>query len=123
MNSNKGVSNMKNRCSVEQLRGLRDMEAPFPEGHICLFPIIKDFGRNNNWDTRVYVKGAAGVLSVSRESLISIGCPEAEADAWVERTERALAALRGLYPSMLPELEARLAELEAAAPAALAVGE
>lgn len=123
MNSNKGVNMTKNRWTLEQLKALRDMEAHFAEGHICLFPVIQDWGRNIKWDARVYVKGAAGVLpAVDRDVLISIGCPEAEADAWVGRTERALAALRGLYPSMLPELEARLKELEAAAPGALTAG-
>ncbi|GAI99446.1 unnamed protein product, partial [marine sediment metagenome] len=101
------------------LKGLRDMEAPFPEGHICLLPIIQDFGRNIKWDARVYVKGAAGVLPVAKEVLISIGCPEAEAEVWVGRTERALTALRQMYPALLPELEARLKELEAAVPKAL----
>lgn len=112
----------KTRWTVEQLRSLRDMEAAFPEGHICLFPIIQDWGRNIKWDARVYVKGAAGVLPVDRESLISIGCPEGEAEAWVGRCERALTALRSLYPALVPELEARLKELEAAAPAALPAG-
>jgi len=110
----------KTRWTLEQLRSLRDMEVHFPEGHICLFPIIQDWGRNIKWDARVYVKGAAGVLSaVDRDVLISIGCPEAEADTWVGKTERALAALRGLYPAMVPELEARLKEIEAAVPAAI----
>ncbi|MBT9166321.1 MAG: hypothetical protein DDT25_01005 [Chloroflexi bacterium] len=113
---------MKSRWSVEQLRSLRDMEVTFPEGHICLLPIIQDFGRNIKWDARIYVKGAAGVLPVDRESLVSIGCPEAEADGWVAKTERAMTALRSLYPAMIPELEGRLKELEAAAPALLAGG-
>lgn len=103
---------IKNRWTVEQLKTLRDMEAPFPEGHICLFPIIQDFGRNIKWDARIYVKGAAGVLPVDWESLVSIGCPEAEAGDWVGKTERALTALRGLYPAIVPELEAKLKELE-----------
>ncbi|MBA7537704.1 hypothetical protein ES705_29973 [subsurface metagenome] len=107
----------RNRWSVEALKGLRDMEAPFPEGHICLFPIIQDWGRNIKWDARIYVKGAAGVLPVDKEALVSIGCPEAEAEVWVGRVERALTALRQIYPALIPELEARLKELEAAAPA------
>jgi len=49
--------------------------------------------------------------------VISIGCPEAEADTWVGKTERALSALRELYPAMIPELEARLKALAEAAPA------
>lgn len=113
----------QNRWTVEQLKNLRDLEAAFPDGHICLFPIIQDFGRNIKWDSRVYVKGAAGVLPVDKETLVSIGCPEAEAEVWVGRTERALTALRQLYPAMIPELEARLKELEAAAPPALVAGE
>jgi len=109
----------QNRWSVEALKGLRDMEAPFPEWHITLFPIIQDWGKNIKWDGRVYVKGAAGVLPVDKEALVSIGCPEAEAEVWVGRTERALTALRQIYPSLIPELEARLKELEAAVPKAL----
>ncbi len=109
----------KNRWSVEQLRALRDLEAHFPDGHICLFPIILGFGRNIKWDARIYVKGAAGVLPVDWESLVSIGCPEAEAGDWVGKTERAMTALRELYPSLVPALEARIKELAEAAPAAL----
>ncbi|GAI64789.1 unnamed protein product [marine sediment metagenome] len=105
----------KSRWSVEQLRNLRDLEAAFPEGHITLFPIIQDWGRNIKWDARVYVKGAAGVLPVDKESLLSIGASEVEADEWVERTGKALVALRRLYPAMIPQLEARLKELEATA--------
>ncbi len=112
-----------NRWTLEQLRSLRDMEAPFPEGHICLFPIIQDWGRNIKWDARVYVRGASGVLpAVDRDVLISIGCPEAEADVWVGKVDRALTALRSLYPAMIPALEARLKELEAKAKPALAAG-
>ncbi len=109
----------RNRWSVEQLRNLRDLEAHFPEGHVTLFPIIMDWGRNIKWDARVYVKGAAGVLPVDKVSLLSIGASEDEADEWVARTGRALAALRGLYPALIPELEARLIELARAVPAAL----
>lgn len=109
----------KTRWTMEQLKGLRDMEVHFPDGHICLFPIIQDWGRNIKWDARIYVRGAAGILSaLDRDVLISIGCPEDEADIWVGRTERALSALRELYPAMVPEVEARLKELEAV-PAAL----
>lgn len=111
------------RWTEEQLRHLRDLEAPFPEGHICLFPIIQDWGRNIKWDARIYPKGAAGVLPVDKESLLSIGATDAEADEWVARTERALSALRRLYPAMIPQLEARLKELEAAVPAVLPAGE
>ncbi|MBA7576647.1 hypothetical protein ES708_18488 [subsurface metagenome] len=113
----------QNRWSVEQLKNLRDLEAHFPDGHICLFPVILDWGRNIKWDARVYVKGAAGVLPVDKETLLSIGASEAEADEWVSRSARALASLRHLYPAMLPALEARLKELAAVAPAALTAGE
>ncbi len=113
----------QNRWTVEQLRTLRDLEAPFPEGHITLFPIIQDWGRNIKWDARVYVKGAAGVLPVDKVSLLSIGASEAEAVKWVAMTDRALVSLRALYPALLPELEARLKALAEAAPAALPAGE
>ncbi len=68
------------------------------------------------------MKGAAGVLPVDTNSLLAIECPEAEVEAWVERTEKALSGLRRIYPSMVPELEARMKELAEAAPA-LAAGE
>jgi len=113
----------KTRWTVEQLRNLRDLEAHFPDGHICLFPIIQDWGRNIKWDARIYVRGAAGVLPVDKESLLSIGASASEADSWVARTGRALSALRELYPAMIPELEARLKELAEAVPAALPAGD
>lgn len=106
--------------SREAIEHLRDLEAHYPSGRVVLFPIIKDWGQSIVWDSRIYVKGAAGVLPVSVESLGAIGCPEPE--KMVETTEKALAALARLYPVMLPELAARVKALEAAAPA-LPVGE
>ncbi|MBA7569856.1 hypothetical protein ES708_11598 [subsurface metagenome] len=107
----------KSRWTVEQLESLRDMEVHFPDGHLCLFPIILGFGKNIKWDARIYIKGAAGVLPVDKVSLLSIGASDADADVWVARTARALSALRGLYPSLVPALEARIKELAEAAPA------
>jgi len=77
------------------------------------------FGRNIKWDARIYPKGAAGVLAVDKVSLLSIGASEAEAEKWVATTERALVALRELYPSLVPALEARIKDLAEAAPKAL----
>ncbi|MBA7552589.1 hypothetical protein ES705_45158 [subsurface metagenome] len=105
-----------NRWSVEQLRNLRDLEAHFPDGKVVLFPIVKEWGQAIKWDARVYGH-YAGVLPVSKESVMAIGASEAEADDMVVKADRALVALRGLYPALIPELERRLKELEAAAPA------
>ncbi len=113
----------KNRWSVEQLSNLRDLDAHFPEGTLTLFPIILGFGRNIKWDARIYPKGAAGVLPVDKNSLLSIGASEDEADKWVARTDRALVALRELYPALVPALEARIKELAEAAPKALVEAE
>ncbi|MBA7649468.1 hypothetical protein ES703_57265 [subsurface metagenome] len=109
----------KSKWSVEALEGLRDLEALFPQGKVVLFPIIQDWGRSIKWDSRIYPKGAAGVLPVTKEGVMAIGGAEAEAEEMVATTERALVALRKLYPVMIPELERRLKELEAAVPKAL----
>lgn len=107
-----------NRWPVEALRNLRDLEAHFPDGKVVLFPIVKEWGQAIKWDARVYGH-YAGVLPVSKESVMAIGASEAEADDMVVKAERALVALRKMYPALLPELERRMRELEAAAPAAL----
>lgn len=111
----------RSRWSEEQLRNLRDLEAHFPDGKVVLFPIVKEWGQAIKWDARVYGH-YAGVLPVSRESLLAIGCSEAEVGDMLDKTERALVALRRLYPALIPELERRLKELEAAAPALPAGG-
>ncbi len=106
--------------SREHIEHLRDLEAHYPGGKVVLFPIAKEWGQSIVWDARVYVKGMAGVLPVSVESLGAIGCPEPE--KMLANTEKAMAALARLYPVLLPELEARIKALGVAAPAALPVG-
>lgn len=112
----------KSRWTEEQLRNLRDLEAHFPDGKIVLFPIVKEWGQSIKWDARVYGH-YAGVLPVTKEAVLAIGASASEADDMVAKTERALVALRRLYPALLPELERRMRELEAAAPVALPAGE
>ena len=109
--------------SVESLRNLRSLEAVFPQGKVMLFPIIQNWGDTIKWDSRVYPAGASGVLPVTRESLLSIGVGEDEVQDMLDKVERALAALRKLYPAMVPELARRLKELEFAVPEALPAAE
>ena len=111
------------RWSVEALRNLRNLEAVFPRGKVMLFPTIRNWGDAVKWDARVYPTGAAGVLPVNRESLLSIGVSEGEVEDMLDKVERALAALRKLYPAAIPELVGRLKELESAARVSLPAAE
>ncbi len=111
--------------TLEQLRHLRDLEAQVsPTAKIAIIPISKGgldegYGSSITWDYRLYRRGVMGPRPVTVDELIGAGVPEAEAEKWVAQTEKAVATLNSLYPVLLPEIEARVKQIQAAIPAAL----
>lgn len=120
------------RWTIEQLKHLRELEAdvsgPLGMGRIHIIPISKGgrdvgYGSRIVWDARLYRKGVMGPSPVTQAQLESLGLTVEEARRWVAQTEKATSTLNRLYPVLVPEIEARVKEIEAAVPAALPAGE
>lgn len=111
--------------TLEQLQHLKDLEAQVsPTAKINIIPISKGgldegYGSSIIWDARVYKRGVMGPLPVEELVLIGAGVSEEEAKRWVAQTDKAVATLNRLYPVLLPEIEARVKQIQAAIPAAL----
>ncbi len=113
------------KWTLEQLTHLRDLEAQVSTlAKINIIPISKGgldegYGSSITWDARIYRKGVMGPRPVTELELVGAGVPEAEAAKWVAQTEKAVSTLNSLYPVLLPEIEARVRQIQAAVPAAL----
>lgn len=117
------------KWTLEQLRNLKELEAAVtPEVTIHLIPISKGgrdvgYGTSVVWDARIYKKGVMGPRPVTVDELVAVDVPREEAERWVAQTEKAVSTLNRLYPVLVPAIETRVKEIEAAIPAALPGGE
>lgn len=109
---------MANNFTLEQLRNLKDLEAsPTPGVKISVFPQRRGsqsqgLGSNVTWVAWLFRKGVQGPSEVAAEELEAAGLDQADAEAWADRTRRAVVALNRLYPAIS---EAKVTELERAA--------
>ncbi|MBA7548265.1 hypothetical protein ES705_40716 [subsurface metagenome] len=114
---------------MEQLRNLHDLEAQVsPLAKINIIPISKGgldegYGTSIVWDARLYRRGVMGPRPVTEDELVAADVSPEEAKRWAAQTLKAVSTLNRLYPVLVPAIEARVKEIEAAVPAALPEGE
>jgi hypothetical protein len=105
------------RWTREQLRNLRELEAPVtPEATIHIIPISRGgrdegYGSSIMWDARLYKRGVMGPREVNQAELEAVGLSPEDAKDWAEKTLRASSTLNRLYPVIVPEIEARVKEI------------
>ena len=92
------LQNAKRELSAEELSGLRVYQANTDRGSVLFMPIIRGFGQQVQWTSRVHLKGAMGPLPATRASLKAIGAP----DDWADKGRMFLEALQSEYPA-IPE--------------------
>ena len=90
------LENVRRELSAEELSGLRVYQANTDRGSVLFMPIIRGFGRQVQWTSRVHIKGAIGPLPATRASLKAIGAP----DDWADKSRTFLDALQREYPAV-----------------------
>ena len=117
------------RWTLEQLKHLRDLEAPIaPGAKIVIAPVSKGglgegFGTAITWIAMLYRRGIMGPRGVNEIELRAVGLSEEEARKWVSQTQRAIEVLNRLYPELEPAIAERVEAIEAAVPTALPAAE
>ena len=116
------------RWTLEQLKHLRDLEAPIaPGAKIVIAPVSKGnlgegFGTAITWIAMLYRRGVMGPRAVNELELRAVGLGEGEAQKWVSQVERALTTLNALYPEIQPAIAERVEAIKADIPVPLPEG-
>ena len=98
------LERVKRELSAQELAELKTFSAHAPRGSVIFVPIIRKFGGQIEWQSRVQIKGAMGPLLTNKATLAAIGAP---AD-WNEKAKGFLEALQAEYPALpaFPERKA-----------------
>ena len=82
--------------SPEELANLRLYQASTSEGRILFMPVVRRFGEQIEYQARVHVKGAAGPLALTRQTLKRIGAPP----DWYDKAQKFLKTLETQNPQL-----------------------
>ncbi len=90
------LERVKRELSAEEVAGLKTYSAQTERGTLLFIPIIRKFGGQIQWVSRIQVKGAIGPLPTNRAALQAIGAP----DDWADKARTFLDALQREYPAL-----------------------
>ena len=90
------LENLRRELSAEELSGLRVYQANTDRGSVLFMPIIRGFGQQVQWTSRVHIKVVMGPLPATRASLKAIGAP----NDWADKGRMFLEALQSQFPAL-----------------------